>query len=153
MVPKALWALIVLWAPGPQRGQGCCWLDGFCLLASRAPAPHPLPCQHDCACHEPRGRGRHAYPSTWHSAALAGQTHTVCGPRIPGLLRSRPGPQPGKHQPALASPFRASFHLGKSQFPQPLLLAALVTCGPLFCSLLAAPLACVWQTLPGKQSS
>lgn len=123
MVPKARLALTVSWAPGPWRGQGCCLPGGLRLLASRAPAPRLPACQHDCACHEPQGRGRHARPPTWRSAAPAGQTHTVCGPRIPGLLGARSGPPPGKHHPAPASPLGASFYLGKSQLPHSPLLA------------------------------
>jgi hypothetical protein len=60
---------------------------------------------------QPGGRGRPACLATWHSS----QTHTVCDPHIPGLLkRQAGGPLPGMRQLATVYLLEANFHLGKS---------------------------------------
>lgn len=102
---------------GPKAREGPGLLSQQSQDSSSGPLP---PCQHDCARHEPQGRGRPALPLhlAFGQPCLARSTLSM-SPCIPGLLGSGLGPPPGHCQPGLAGPRGASFHLGKSQLPQP----------------------------------
>jgi hypothetical protein len=102
---------------------------------------------------QPGGRGRPACLATWHSS----QTHTVCDPHIPGLLkRQAGGPLPGMRQLATVYLLEANFHLGKSHssathththtHTQPLVTHSFLS------GSVPAALGPSQQTLPGKRT-